>query len=146
MCLASDYDLEIGITDSMIAKLPVSIRLHHHVKSHQDDATAIHMLPWEAQMNVLADHLATDYLDNYADPSKTVSFIPGEPQYQWRNDKQTIHTKTQTSIEWTRAAPTHHAPKPLDRQYFPIDQLGRPKLGTRHIGKQRTNLYYQVCA
>jgi hypothetical protein len=73
-CLASDYDLEIGIID-MLANIPVSIRLHH-VKSHQDDQTAIHLLPWEAQMNVQADQLATDYLDNYADPSKLVPSIP----------------------------------------------------------------------
>jgi hypothetical protein len=33
-------------------------------------------LPWAAQMDVRADSLATDYLDNYAEPSKIVPFIP----------------------------------------------------------------------
>jgi hypothetical protein len=45
------------------------------MKSHQDDHTAVNLLPWEAQMNVHADHLATDYLDNYAEPSKIIPFI-----------------------------------------------------------------------
>jgi hypothetical protein len=72
-CLASDYDLESAIIE-MIAILPITIRFSH-VKSHQDDDTAIHLLPWEAQMNVQADHLATDYLDNYTEPSKIMPYI-----------------------------------------------------------------------
>ena len=47
-----------------------------HVKSHQDDATDIHLLPWTAQMNVHVDALATDYLDNYSELSTLVPFIP----------------------------------------------------------------------
>jgi hypothetical protein len=72
-CLASDYDLESGII-KFIDELPITIRFIH-VKSHQDKDTAVHLLPWEAQMNVTADHLATDYLENYADPSKIIPFI-----------------------------------------------------------------------
>ena len=48
-----------------------------HVKSHQDDETDVHFLPWTAQMHVLhADALATDYFVNYEEPSKIVPFIP----------------------------------------------------------------------
>jgi hypothetical protein len=72
-CLASDYDLESGIIQ-LITELPITTRFIH-VKSHQDKDTEVHLLPWEAQMNVTADHLATDYLENYADPSKIVPFI-----------------------------------------------------------------------
>ena len=52
-----------------------------HVKSHQDDETDVHFLPWTAQMHVLhADALATDYLVNYAEPSKSShSFLPPKP-------------------------------------------------------------------
>jgi hypothetical protein len=73
-CLSSDFDLESGILD-IIATLGISFQ-YLHIKSHQDDKTAVHLLPWAAQMNVHADALATDYLDNYADPSKLVPFIP----------------------------------------------------------------------
>jgi hypothetical protein len=72
-CLASDYDLESAIIE-LLDKLQLTIQFIH-VKSHQDDKTDINLLPWEAQMNVHADGLATDYLDNYADPSKIVPFI-----------------------------------------------------------------------
>jgi hypothetical protein len=73
-CLASDFDLESGILD-ILSRLSIAFQFLH-VKSHQDDATEVHLLPWEAQLNVQADALATDYLDNYADPSKLVPFIP----------------------------------------------------------------------
>jgi hypothetical protein len=72
-CLASDYDLESAIIE-MLDILPITVRFTH-VKSHQDDKTDINLLPWEAQMNVHADHLATDYLENYAEPSKIIPFI-----------------------------------------------------------------------
>ena len=73
-CLASDYDLESGILD-ILASLSISFHFIW-VKSHQDDDTEVHLLPWTTQMNIHADSLATDYLDNYADPSKIVPFIP----------------------------------------------------------------------
>jgi hypothetical protein len=43
-----------------------------HVKNHQDNATAVHLLA--ARMNVQADP-STDYLDNYAQSSKIIPFI-----------------------------------------------------------------------
>jgi hypothetical protein len=58
----------------MLDLLPVTVQFIH-VKSHQDDDTEIHLLTWDAQMNVHADHLATDYLENYAEPSKIIPFI-----------------------------------------------------------------------
>jgi hypothetical protein len=73
-CLASDYDLESGIL-FIITNLPIAISFFH-VKSHQDDAVAVEALPWIVQMNVHADQLATDYLDNHAKPSSIVPFIP----------------------------------------------------------------------
>jgi hypothetical protein len=72
-CLASDYNLESAIIE-MLDLLPVTVQFIH-VKSHQDDNTEIHLLTWDAQMNVHADHLATDYLENYAEPSKIIPFI-----------------------------------------------------------------------
>jgi hypothetical protein len=73
-CLASDYDLESGIL-YLLQTIPLTLQFIH-VKSHQDDDTAVNLLPWEAQMNVKADHLATDYLENYSTPSKIIPFIP----------------------------------------------------------------------
>jgi hypothetical protein len=67
-CLALDFDLKNSILD-IIVSLSVSFQCPH-VKSHQDDNNEVHLLPWEAQMNVHANALATDYLDNYAAPSK----------------------------------------------------------------------------
>jgi hypothetical protein len=72
-CLASDFDLESGILE-LISDLPITLQFIH-VKSHQDNDTAVHLLPWNAQMNVCTDHLATDYLDNFAEPSKLIPFI-----------------------------------------------------------------------
>ena len=57
-CLVSDYNLESGIVD-IIATPGISFK-YQHIKSHQDDATEIHLLPWTAQMNVHPDTLATD--------------------------------------------------------------------------------------
>jgi hypothetical protein len=71
--LAPDFDLESGILELLLA-LPITLNFIH-VKSHQDNDTAVHLLPWAAQMNVHADHLVTDYLDNYAEPSKILPFI-----------------------------------------------------------------------
>jgi len=72
-CLSSKYDLESGIVD-IIHSLPVNFS-YHHVKGHQDEDTAVKVLPWEAQMNRHADMYATDYLDNWSEPSKLVPFI-----------------------------------------------------------------------
>jgi hypothetical protein len=72
-CLAADFDLESGIME-LINELPITIKFIH-VKSHQDKDTEVQLLPWEAQMNVAADHLATDYLDSQANPSKIIPFI-----------------------------------------------------------------------
>jgi hypothetical protein len=58
----------------MINTLPMTIEFIH-VKSHQDKDTEVHLLPWNAQMNVCTDHLATDFLDNYAEASKIIPFI-----------------------------------------------------------------------
>ena len=74
-CLASNYNLlESGIVD-ILATIGISFN-YLHVKSHQDDATDIHLLPWTAQMNAHVDTLATDCLNNYSEPSKLVTFIP----------------------------------------------------------------------
>jgi hypothetical protein len=87
-CLASDFDLESGILD-LIKTLHISFQ-YLHVKSHQDDSMEIHLLPWAAQMNVHADSLATDFLANYAEPSKLVPFIPASQA------SLTIHGETIT--------------------------------------------------
>jgi hypothetical protein len=50
----------------------------------------IHLLPWAAQMNVHADSLATDFLDNCAEPAKLVPFIPASQA------SLTIHGETIT--------------------------------------------------
>jgi hypothetical protein len=73
-CLASESDLESGILE-ILRRLPFKLSLNH-VKGHQDEATAVEDLPWEAQMNCHADEYATDYLDNWSEPSKIVPFIP----------------------------------------------------------------------
>ena len=73
-CLSSEYDLESGIVD-ILHRLPVKFSFKH-VKGHQDEDNAVDDLPWEAQMNCHADILATDYLDNWSEPSKLVPFIP----------------------------------------------------------------------
>ena len=73
-CLSSEYDLESGIVD-ILHRLPVTFSFNH-VKGHQDEDTPVEDLPWEAQMNCHADTYATDYLDNWSEPSKIVPFIP----------------------------------------------------------------------
>jgi hypothetical protein len=73
-CLALDFNLKSGVLDNIVS-LSISFQ-HLHVRSHQDDNTKVHLLPWEGQMNVHADTLATDYLDNCAEPSKIAPFIP----------------------------------------------------------------------
>jgi hypothetical protein len=69
-----DFNLKGGALD-IIFSFSVSFQ-RLHVKSHQDDDTKVHLLPWEAQMNLCADSLATDCIDNCAEPSKTAPFIP----------------------------------------------------------------------
>jgi hypothetical protein len=73
-CLSSECDLESGIVD-ILKRLPVTFSCNH-VKGHQDANTAVADLPWEAQMNCHADACATDYLENWSEPSKIVPFVP----------------------------------------------------------------------
>jgi hypothetical protein len=73
-CLTSAFDLESGVLDITVS-LSVSFQCLH-VRSHQDHNAEVHLLPSEAQMNVGADALATDCLNNHAKPSKIVPFIP----------------------------------------------------------------------
>jgi hypothetical protein len=101
-CLASDFDLESGIL-KLINTLSISFQ-YLHVKSHQDDDTEIHLLPWAAQMNVQADSLATDFLDNYAEPSKLVPFIPASQA------SLSIHGETITRRFATRLRQADNSP------------------------------------
>jgi hypothetical protein len=72
--LASDFGLKSGILNIIVS---LSISFHClHVRIHQHDDAEVHLLPWEAQMNVHADALATDSLNNCAEPSKIAPFIP----------------------------------------------------------------------
>jgi hypothetical protein len=73
-CLSAEYDLESGIVD-VLHRLPVKFS-YNHVKGHQDEEMDVEDLPWEAQMNCHADAYATDYLENWSEPSKIVPFIP----------------------------------------------------------------------
>jgi hypothetical protein len=60
-CLASDFDLEAAITQT-ITDLPLQLS-QLHVKSHQDkEQPDTLQLPWKAQLNVLCDRLATRQL------------------------------------------------------------------------------------
>jgi hypothetical protein len=60
-CLASDFDLEIAIRNS-IQQLDLTIT-RKHVKGHQDDEESkLEVLPWPAQLNVVCDHLASHQL------------------------------------------------------------------------------------
>jgi hypothetical protein len=102
-CLSSDFDLESGILE-LINTLSISFQ-YLHVKSHQDDDTEIHLLPWAAQMNVHADSLATDFLDNYAEPSKLVPFIPASQA------SLTIHGETITRRFATRLRHAANSPR-----------------------------------
>jgi hypothetical protein len=102
-CLSSDFDLESGILE-LINTLSISFQ-YLHVKSHQDDDTEIQLLPWAAQMNVHADSLATDFLDNYAKPSKLVPFIPPSQA------SLTIHGETITRRFATRLRHAANSPR-----------------------------------
>jgi hypothetical protein len=60
-CLASDYDLEAAITQTIL-DLPLTLS-QLHVKSHQDkDQPDTLRLSWKAQLNVLCDRLASRQL------------------------------------------------------------------------------------
>ena len=61
-CMASDFDMEIAIQNTLTA-LPIAIELHH-VRSHQDrKQPRIHLLSWEAQLNIICDRLAGRQLE-----------------------------------------------------------------------------------
>jgi hypothetical protein len=61
-CLASDYDLEAAITQTIV-DLPLHLS-QLHVKSHQDkDQPDTLKLPWKVQLNVLCDRLASRQLE-----------------------------------------------------------------------------------
>jgi hypothetical protein len=98
--------------------------------------------------NVHADDLATNYLDNYAKPSKLVPFIPasqaslmihGEtitqrfarhlrPQASANNSPRLICKKGMARNGWTRNT-------------FRFHQLGCPWKGTGHSAEQRQKIF-----
>jgi hypothetical protein len=60
-CLASDFDLEAAITQTIV-DLPLKLS-QLHVKSHQDKEQPDTLkLPWKAQLNVVCDRLASRQL------------------------------------------------------------------------------------
>ena len=99
-CLSLDFDLESGIL-AIIATLGISFK-YLHVKSQQNNKrTDIHLLPWTAQMSVHAGVLATDFLDNYAEPSRIVLLI-AVSQASLAINGETI--TTQHFAQWTTAS------------------------------------------
>jgi hypothetical protein len=64
-CIASEFDIEISILTTTTA-LPLTLELHH-VRSHQDKKQRkTHLLPWEAQLNIVCDKLAGHQLESCA--------------------------------------------------------------------------------
>ena len=61
-CIASDFDLEAAIT-ATISNLPLKLS-QRHVNSHQDlEEPDILRLPWQAQLNIVCDRLASRQLE-----------------------------------------------------------------------------------
>jgi hypothetical protein len=150
-CLASDFDLESGILD-LVVSLSLSFQCPN-VKSHQDDNTKVHLLPWEkAQMNVHADALATDCLDNHAEPSKIAPFIPASRASVPINGKPSLDDMQNNSNKQL-AAPEHARDSWLGA--LGLSTRFNPSPGThlrRHLKLQRTvtrssssNLCTTVC-
>ena len=138
-CLASDYDLERGIVDITIATLVISFK-YLYVKSHQeDDATEIRLLPWAAQMNVHANTLPTDYLDNYSEPSKIVPFVPAYKASSLTINGETITRrfaqrlrKATSSLGRLQEA---HGKEQLVPTYLQLHQLGGTRKSPSHSGE-----------
>jgi hypothetical protein len=102
--LASDFDLVSGILE-IIVSLSVSFQ-NLHVRSHQDDNNKVHLLPWEAQMNVHADALATDSLNNHAElPKYYHSFQHLKPFSQ--STAKSLFKDMQNDSDKQLAAPKH---------------------------------------
>ena len=88
--LTPNYDV-VFMTACVLQSLPSKMRELHHVKGHQDTLQPTTSLSWPAQLNVIADHLAGNFLLNSL-PSDTTPFLPSA-QIHLRDSHQHIVIK-----------------------------------------------------
>lgn len=101
-------------------------------------------------MNVQADHLATDYLDNYAEPSKIIPFIP-TVQANITINGETITRRFANRLRLAASSPdmrsqSTYRSQQLDRTHIPIHSLGRTRQSASHTRTQHQNIHNQICA
>jgi hypothetical protein len=109
--LSSEIDLEMQIVDTLqLLDTEVSFS---HVKGHQDDSIDPTELPWQAQLNIRCDTLATETLATVAH-APTVPFLPA----------------SELSLTIDTTTITHHVPSQIRRLY--ASQQQRPYLCKHH--------------
>jgi hypothetical protein len=69
-----DADLAVAI-HATLAAMPIPVEISW-IKGHQDRTRHNASLPLKARLNVLADHIATNYLQRRHDPSLRSQFLP----------------------------------------------------------------------
>ena len=88
--LIPNYDV-VFMTACVLQSLPSKMRTLHHVKGHQDTLQPTASLSWPAQLNVIADRLAGNFLLNSL-PSANTPFLPSA-QIHLRDSDQHIVIK-----------------------------------------------------
>ena len=96
--LAPNYDV-VFLTACVIAQFPPETIQVQHVKGHQDAFAPLHQLSWPAQLNVVADREAAQFLSTL-DHSLPTPFLPSaqihlrDPQHNTIIKKWNIHLRT----------------------------------------------------
>ena len=120
--LSSEIDLEMQIVDTL-NQLDTDVSFSH-VKGHQDGSIDPTDLPWQAQLNIRCDTIATETLAS-VDHDPTVPFLPA--------------SELSLTIESTTL--THHIPSQIRRLHASTKQ--RPYL-TKHHEWSSPALFDQV--
>jgi hypothetical protein len=124
-CLASEFDLEIAIRNS-IQQLGLQIT-RKHVKGHQDDAESrLEVLPWPAQLNVVCDHLASHQL-RISELDPTVLHNPYCHAYVTIRGESVMGQIRKALFDAKRQTSTANLPPcqaTLVQRNFPAGQLG----------------------
>jgi hypothetical protein len=120
--LSSEIDIEMQIVDTL--NLLDTEVTFSHVKGHQDDSSDPTELPWQAQLNIRCDSIATDTLATVEHDS-LVPFLPA----------------SELSLTIASTTITHHVPSQIRRLYASTKQ--RAYL-TKHHQWSSCTLFDQV--
>ena len=103
--LASEWDVIAEIRQSFLDLDPSSRPSIHHIKGHQDDEVEYDKLPLKAQLNVQADQLAADFIQQH--PDFDYSRVPLLPSSgcQVELPKGTVTHNLKLELKHARTAP-----------------------------------------